>query len=125
MSLFRSYPVVKVVASIEPDKRELAQTDNQVQAKVCLQLLANVENFQSTTTLKLKFKLDPQFGRALFHSDKTNERIWEVQVSEARHCEDFELSIRTKLEYIFRPLELELHYENLQRPPATSPGESS
>lgn len=124
VQLYRSYPVAKVVASIVPDKRELAQTDNLVKATVCVHLQPNVLSLNAETKLQLKFKLDTQFGRASFHSDKTNERVWEIQATESKHCEDFELSIRPKVEFIFRPLELELHYENLNVPSVSSPGES-
>lgn len=124
MLLYRSYPVVKVVASIVPDKRELAQTDNQVRVTVCVKLQPNLENSNTATKLHLKLHLDTQFGRAVFQTDKLNKREWDIQASEVQHCEEFELSIRPKLEFIFRPLELELHYENLNGPSASSPGES-
>lgn len=122
VQLYKSFPVVKVVASIVPDKKELAQTDNQVRASVCIQLVANVKNLKAETSLRLKFKLDPQFGRATF-DDQTNVRDWELLATEEKQCQDFELTIRTRLEFIFRPLELELHYENAILPPA-APGES-
>lgn len=122
VQLYKSFPVVKVVASIVTDKRELAQTDNQVRASVCIQLVANVKNLNAETNLRLKFKLDPQFGRATF-DDQTNLRELETVATEEKQCQDFELIIRPRLEFIFRPLELELHYENAVVAPA-APGES-
>lgn len=116
--------MVKVVASIVTDKQELSQTDSQVTATVCVQLQPNVEKQNSATTLRLKFKLDTHFGRATFLSDRTKERVWEVPASETQHCEDFELIITPKTEFVFKPLELELHYENVNVPSASSPGES-
>lgn len=117
--------MVKVIASIVPDKRELTQTDNQVLATVCVHLQPNVENRNAKTNLRLKFRLDTQFGRASFYTDKTNERVWEIEATEAKHCEVFELSIRPKVEFVFSPLELELQYENLNAPSASVPGESA
>lgn len=124
MLLYKSYPVVRVVASILTDKSKLAQTDNQVNVNVCVHLKPNLKNIKAATTLRLKLKLDTQFRRAMFQSDKTNERIWEIQVNETRFCKKFQLSIRFNIEFIFWPLDLELHYENVNIPSASSPSES-
>lgn len=115
-SVYRSYPVVKVIATIETDKKELAQATTDVLVKVCVHLQPNVEYSKVETNLRLKLKLDTKYQRASFNNDKTNERVWELLTTTAQQCQEFEVSVRTKYEYIFRPLELELHYENLNVP---------
>lgn len=121
VQLYKSYPVVKVVASITPDKKELAQNDSNVRVTVCIQLQPNVQKAGVSTNLRLKFKLDAQYGRAFFE-DKTNVRTWDLVVSDAKHCEEYDLSISSRLDQIFFPLLLELHHQNVDVP--TGPGES-
>lgn len=116
--VYRSYPVAKVIASVETDKRELVQSESQLVASVCVQLQPNIAaDAGAQIKLQLTFKLDTQFGRAFFFDDKNNVRKFEMIASTQKKCQMFDISLKYKLEDIFKPLELELHYVNLNAVP--------
>lgn len=110
--------MVKIVASLLTDKRELVENIKELQLRVCLQLQSNLGQ-PNQAKLQLKLKLDTQFSRAHFFDDRKNVRDFEILATNEKKCENFDVALTYKLSDIFKPLDLQLFYTNLNPVPDT------
>lgn len=113
--IYKSYPVIRVITTINPNSQEIQTTDQTFKFKVCWKFESPTPigfhiNFNAT------IKMDGQLGRALFR-DKQNElELFEILTAKEQ-CKQFTADVTFSIADIFKPIELEMSHNVLNSIP--------
>uniref|UniRef100_A0A6B2EME7 Putative vitronectin receptor alpha subunit n=1 Tax=Phlebotomus kandelakii TaxID=1109342 RepID=A0A6B2EME7_9DIPT len=113
--IYRTYPVVKVVATINPQNRELDIGETSLKFNACW-LLQSPTSFPSNVRLLIKIAADTQFGRVKF-SEGGNSQEFEVKPQSYSQCKIFDVAVESRTEIIFKPIDLDMSWQILDNTP--------
>uniref|UniRef100_A0A1B0DD26 Uncharacterized protein n=1 Tax=Phlebotomus papatasi TaxID=29031 RepID=A0A1B0DD26_PHLPP len=115
--IYRTYPVVKVIGSLNPQNRELDIGDTTLKFNSCWNLQSPT-TFPSNVRLSIKVIADAQYGRITF-PDGGKVQEFEVNVSPQNysHCRVFDVAVESRTEIIFKPIDLEMSWKILDNTP--------
>ncbi|XP_030384138.1 integrin alpha-PS3 isoform X2 [Scaptodrosophila lebanonensis] len=110
--LYRAYPVVKLLATIKSQAREIRPEQTKFQITACYGL-------SSTSTLPsalqqdvaIRIVVDPQVKRVSFTQTRTNELSFNATAGATQQCRVFECNVVYSVNDIFKPIDLEMHYQ--------------
>ncbi|KAJ6640899.1 Integrin alpha-PS3 [Pseudolycoriella hygida] len=119
--VYRSYPVVKVVANVIPLTKELKVTDSSFKFKVCWSLESKFE-LQNETGIILQLKLDPDsiYRRATFVANGNNVLEVNTTANAIESCLEYDASVKYSLEDVYKPIDIEMHYQILNLVPQST-----
>lgn len=106
--IYRSYPVVKINASITPNNQEIKTTDRSIKFSACW-LMESPQPITFDVHYHAIIKIDGQLGRAKF-PDQTN--LYEIHstITGTEQCVDLSAIVTFSIADIFKPIELEMMY---------------
>lgn len=104
--VFKSYPVIRINATITPFSQEIQTTDKLFKFNVCW-LYESSFPIRFDVRFNATVKLDGQLGRALFR-DKTNEYEIIGKITPDEQCVLLEAFVTFSIADIFRPIEIEM-----------------
>lgn len=109
--VFKSYPVVKVMASISSSKSEVLLEEKLVTIKVCATLQTTTE-ITHEVDFATSLMLDVQYNRASF-SPRGLEKVLNdtIKLNQGERCNDYTIHLQGTLHDIFKPLLIEFRYE--------------
>ncbi|XP_059622355.1 integrin alpha-PS3-like [Phlebotomus argentipes] len=107
--VYRTYPVVKVIGTISPNKREMDIGERSMEISVCWSLQSPT-TFPSNIILSMNITADAQYGRIMFPESK-NSLQFEQKAESFSQCKIFEASVESRAETIFKPMDLEMSWE--------------
>ncbi|KAJ6640903.1 Integrin alpha-PS3 [Pseudolycoriella hygida] len=116
--VYRSYPVVKVIANVQPLSKELKTSDTSFNFKVCWSLESKYK-LMDPTKMNIVIKVDPQFGRAHF-PDQTNQMTFNTTALEVEQCREYDATVKFSVADIFKPIDLEMQHSVLDIAPDSS-----
>ncbi|XP_075168394.1 LOW QUALITY PROTEIN: integrin alpha-PS3-like [Haematobia irritans] len=109
--VYKSYPVVSIVATIAPDTREIIQEQTSFQVLLCYQIATNSPLVREQK-VALHLVIDPQVKRVYrIESIKSNQVKMNVTASQQKQCRNLNCYVRFSPANIFKPIQLELTYE--------------
>uniref|UniRef100_A0A1L8E3W8 Putative vitronectin receptor alpha subunit n=1 Tax=Nyssomyia neivai TaxID=330878 RepID=A0A1L8E3W8_9DIPT len=116
--VYRTYPVVKVMASVNPQNRELDIGDRSLKFNACW-YLQSPTTFPSNVRLQLKIIADTQYGRVKFPEGGTSQEF-EVNPQGFSQCKVFDVEVNSRTEIIFKPIDLEMSWQIIDNVPQGS-----
>lgn len=120
--IYKSYPVLRVKASITPFSKEIQTNERSFKFNVCWQYDSKYAiNFD--VKFNATIKLDGQLNRALF-KDKTNAYEIYDKITPNEQCVLLEAFATFSTADIYRPVELEMTYDILNGIPVDDSNES-
>ncbi|XP_067631871.1 integrin alpha-PS3 isoform X2 [Eurosta solidaginis] len=108
--VYRAYPVVKVHASIKSQTREIKTDQNSFKITACYKISTTSQQVRDAD-LALRIVVDPQVKRVKLIQTRTNELSFNVTAGLAEQCRSFDCEVRSSVADIFKPIELEMHYD--------------
>ncbi|XP_055691465.1 integrin alpha-PS3 [Lutzomyia longipalpis] len=117
--IYRTYPVVKVMASVNPQNRELDIGERRLKFNACY-FLQSPTTFPSNVRLQLKLVADAQYERVKFPDDGKSSMEFEVTPQSYSQCKVFDVEVNSKTEIIFKPIDLEMSWKILDNIPQES-----
>lgn len=118
--VFKSYPVVKVMASIISSKNEILLEEKSITIKVCATLQTMTEMNQEVK-FATSIMLDTQYNRASFSPREIEKVLNETtKLNQEERCNDYTIHLRGNLADIFKPLTIEYRYEPIEGVPEYS-----
>jgi hypothetical protein len=118
--VFKSYPVVKVIASIVSSKNEILLEEKSITIKVCATLQTMTE-MAHEVEFATSLMLDTQYSRASFSPREIEKVLNEtIKLNQEERCNDYTIHLRGTLADIFKPLTIEYRYEPIQGVPEYS-----
>ncbi|XP_061397209.1 integrin alpha-PS3 [Musca vetustissima] len=108
--LYHSYPVVSIKATISSQTREISPEQTTFPVTVCYSIATNSRKVKSQE-LALNVVVDPQVKRVRIISTNTNELQFNVTATTTTQCKVVDCNVRFSVSDIFKPIELELHYQ--------------
>lgn len=109
--IYKSYPVIRINASIIPFSQEIQTNDKSFKFNVCWQY-ESIYPIGFDVQFNATIKLDGQLGRAVF-KDKTNEYDIVGKITPVEQCILLESFVTFSIADIFRPIELEMSHNIL------------
>lgn len=109
--IYKSYPVIRINATINPLNYEIKVTARSFKFNVCW-LFESSYPIGFDVHFNATVKLDGQLGRAVFQ-DKRNEYEINGKISPEEQCIQLEASVTFSSADIFRPIELEMTHHVL------------
>lgn len=116
--LYRAYPVVKVIASVSGN-REITTSQNSVEISACYGINTTSAKHEMQD-LKLKIIVDPKVNRAYFAQTGTPVLEYNVRASSRIQCDEHRVHVNFTVSDIFKPIEVQMHYEILNKVPIDS-----
>ncbi|KAL5289506.1 ITGA9.2 family protein [Megaselia abdita] len=116
--LYRAYPVVKVIASVNAN-REITTSQNTIEISTCYGI-NTTSAIHEKQELNIKLIVDPKVNRAYF--DKTGSPVLEYNVlaTSTINCDFHKVNVNFTISDIFKPIELQMHYEVVNKVPTNS-----
>ncbi|XP_005192057.1 integrin alpha-PS3 isoform X2 [Musca domestica] len=108
--LYHAYPVVSIKATVSSQTREISHDQTTFPVTICYSIATNSRTVQSQD-LALNFVVDPQVKRVRIISTNTNELQFNVTATSTTQCKVVDCNVRYSVSDIFKPIELELHYQ--------------
>ncbi|XP_073849058.1 integrin alpha-PS3-like isoform X2 [Musca autumnalis] len=108
--LYHSYPVVSIKATISSQTREISTEQTTFPVTICYSISTNSRKVKSQD-LALNVVVDPQVKRVHIISTNSNEYQFNVTATSTRQCKVIDCNVRYSPSDIFKPIELELHYQ--------------
>lgn len=121
--IYKSYPVIKINATITPFSQEIQTTDKSFKFNVCW-LYESTFPINFDVNFNATVKLDGQLGRAVFQ-DKTNEHDIYGKITPDEQCVLLEASVTFSIADIFRPIEIEMTHHVLNGIPNVNKNDES
>uniref|UniRef100_A0A1L8EBN8 Putative vitronectin receptor alpha subunit n=1 Tax=Haematobia irritans TaxID=7368 RepID=A0A1L8EBN8_HAEIR len=111
--LYRSYPVVSIKATISSQTREIKPEQTSFPVTVCYSIDTTSTKITSQD-LVMHVVLDPQVKRVTIASTNSNEMKFTVSATTRTQCRVLDCNVRFSVSDIFKPIEMELHYQLAQ-----------
>uniref|UniRef100_A0A1B0A219 Integrin alpha second immunoglobulin-like domain-containing protein n=1 Tax=Glossina pallidipes TaxID=7398 RepID=A0A1B0A219_GLOPL len=108
--LYRAYPVVQIHATINSQTREIKPEQTSFPVTVCYGISTTSSRIVSQD-LAVRVAVDPQVKRVKLVSTGTNELTFNASAGLQMQCRVLECDVRFSVADIFKPIELEIHYE--------------
>uniref|UniRef100_A0A1I8P8N4 Integrin alpha second immunoglobulin-like domain-containing protein n=1 Tax=Stomoxys calcitrans TaxID=35570 RepID=A0A1I8P8N4_STOCA len=108
--VYHSYPVVTIKATISSQTREIKPGQTSFPVTVCYSIATNSHKVRAQD-LALHVIIDPQVKRVRIASTNSNELQFNATASTQMQCRVLECNVRFSEADIFKPVELELHYQ--------------
>ncbi|XP_017835481.2 LOW QUALITY PROTEIN: integrin alpha-PS3-like [Drosophila busckii] len=116
--IYRAYPVVKLLASVRSQSREIKPIQNRVQITACYGLTTTSKGqLLQQQDMAMRIVIDAQLKRAKFVSTQSNELSFNAVAGMTQQCRVVEVEVRYSEKDIFQPIELEMHYELTKKVP--------
>lgn len=109
--IYKSYPVIKINATITPFSQEIQTTDKSFKFNVCW-MYESTFSINFNVKFNATIKLDGQLGRAIFQ-DKSNEYDINGKITPDEQCVLLEAFVTFSIADIFRPIEIEMNHHVL------------
>ncbi|XP_016952923.1 integrin alpha-PS3-like [Drosophila biarmipes] len=106
--LYKAYPVVRVIAELRPESREVKQGKDKITIAACYRLDTKAKKMQEQE-LNIRISIDKQLGRAKFPESQTDEICFQATAGLKEICREFKIKLR--FGSVFTPIVLEMHYE--------------
>ncbi|XP_017124265.1 integrin alpha-PS3-like [Drosophila elegans] len=108
--LYRSYPVVKIHATVKFESREMKPGQDTVMISACFKL-STTANMAGVEHQELDFRvvIDKELNRARFAQTQSNEMSFKANASLDERCHD--IVVQMGYSPIFDPIDLEMSYE--------------
>ncbi|XP_031627778.1 integrin alpha-PS3-like [Contarinia nasturtii] len=113
--IYKSYPVIRINATITPFSQEIQTTDKSFKFNVCW-LYESTFPINFDVHFNATIKLDGQLGRAVF-SDRKNEFDIVGVITPSEQCTLLEAFVTFSIAEIFRPIEMEMTHHILNNIP--------
>lgn len=117
--VYRAYPVVQIHATINSLSREIKPDQNKFQVRVCYMISTTSQKIQGQD-LALRIVVDPQVKRVRLSQTQTNELSLNVTAGTQNKCTSMDCEVHFSTEDIFKPIELEMHYDLINGVPNSS-----
>ncbi|XP_017069438.1 integrin alpha-PS3 isoform X2 [Drosophila eugracilis] len=116
--LYRAYPVVKVIATVKSESREIKPEQDKVKITACYRLntTSTAKDVQQQE-LAIRIAIDTQLKRVKFVQTQANEVSFKEIAGLGEQCRVFEAQVRYSEKDIFTPIDLEMHYELTKKVP--------
>ncbi|XP_055921034.1 integrin alpha-PS3 isoform X2 [Eupeodes corollae] len=108
--VYRSYPVVKIHATINSLSREIKPDQTKFQIKICYRLSTTSQKIQSQD-IAIRVSVDPQVKRVTLLQTNSAELAFNAAVGTENQCRLLDANVRFNTADIFKPIELEMHYD--------------
>lgn len=116
--LYRAYPVVKVIAAVSAN-REITTTQNSIEINACYGINTTSARHERQE-LNLKLMVDPKVNRAYFNQNGAPILEYNVLATSTIRCDIHKVNVNFTISDIFKPIELQMHYEILNKVPTDS-----
>lgn len=121
--IYKSYPVIKINATITPFSQEIQTTDKSFKFNVCWMYESTFPiNFD--VHFNATVKLDGQLGRAIFQ-DRTNEYAIRGVITPEEQCVLLQAFVTFSIADIFRPIEIEMTHHVINGIPIDNKNDES
>ncbi|XP_011178712.1 integrin alpha-PS3 isoform X2 [Zeugodacus cucurbitae] len=107
--VYRAYPVVKIHAVVKSATREIKTDQNSFKITACYSI-STTSTQVTGQDLAVRIVVDSQVKRAKFIQTRTNEISFNVSAGLQEQCRTFDCEVYTNVADIFKPIELEMHY---------------
>lgn len=114
--LYKTYPVVKILATLKSETREIKPGQSTFPLSVCYSISTTSSAIRSQK-LALQVVVDPQVKRVTIASTGRNEIKFDVDAQTQMQCRAIDCNVRFIESEIFKPIELELHYNLINQVP--------
>ncbi|XP_037947350.1 integrin alpha-PS3 isoform X1 [Teleopsis dalmanni] len=115
--VYRAYPVVKVITTINSDTREIKPDQKSFKLKCCYKISTKSTKVKNQD-LTLKVVVDPQVKRVKIAQTQANEMSFNVSAGLQTKCSLLDADIVSyNVADIFKPIELEIHYDIIKGVP--------
>lgn len=118
--VYKSYPVVRINATITPLSQEIKTTDRSFEFNACWLIESNYP-IEFDVNFKGIIKIDGQLGRVTF-ADKTNQYEIKSVATGDEQCVQLKAFVTFSIADIFKPIELEMSYIILNGVPQETAG---
>lgn len=120
--VYKSYPVIRINATISPHSQEIKTTDRSFKFSACWSM-ETMHPIEFSVRFHALIKLDGQLGRATF-DDKTN--LYEINstITIDEQCVDLTTFVTFSIADIFKPIELEMAYNIIDGVPQVGHGKT-
>ncbi|CAD7092606.1 unnamed protein product [Hermetia illucens] len=104
--VYRSYPVVKIIGTIDSPSRQIQIDQNKVQIKICWSLQTRSKNV-TAQEVNFSVKFDPILKRLQV---PTTDTTFKAVAKAQTQCKIYDATVKVSLRDIFRPVEIDLYY---------------
>uniref|UniRef100_W8BH52 Integrin alpha-PS3 n=1 Tax=Ceratitis capitata TaxID=7213 RepID=W8BH52_CERCA len=108
--VYRAYPVVKIRATVKSQTREIRTDQNSFKITACYKITTTSTQLKEQD-LAIRLVVDSQVKRAKFIQTRSNELSFNVSAGLQEQCRTFDCEVHTNVADIFKPIELEMHYD--------------
>ncbi|XP_016972539.1 integrin alpha-PS3 isoform X2 [Drosophila rhopaloa] len=116
--LYRAYPVVKIIATVKSESREIKPEQDKVKITACYRLSTTAKAPEvQQQELNIRIAIDTQLKRVKFVQTQTNEMSFKANAGIGEQCQVFETQVRYSEKDIFTPIDLAMHYELTKKVP--------
>ncbi|XP_023173042.2 integrin alpha-PS3-like [Drosophila hydei] len=116
--LYRAYPVVKILATVRSQNREIKPDQTRVQITACYGLSTTAKGSSAQQQeIAMKIVIDAQLKRATFTQSQSSELSFNATAGTTQQCRVFDCEVRYSEKDIFQPIELEMHYDLTKKVP--------
>ncbi|CAO1409381.1 unnamed protein product [Diamesa serratosioi] len=113
--VYRSYPVVKIISSIDPSQREIFTNATSLNITACAHHNSVIK---SNIDFNMTIILDSKYNRTSFKSGK-NQQTEKVKLNAIKQCFNYTITMKKKLTEVYEPLELMMNIQILNNIPTT------
>lgn len=116
--VYRSYPVVKLLASLTSQSREIKPDQNRVQVTACYGLkTTSTQSTAQQQEMGIHIVIDEKLKRAKFTQTHSNTLSFNATAGMTQQCRVFDVEVQYSEKDIFQPIEMEMHYELTHKVP--------
>ncbi|KAH8348432.1 hypothetical protein KR084_007421, partial [Drosophila pseudotakahashii] len=108
--LYKAYPVVKVIAKIKSEYREIKPNREKLNITACYRLDTKAKKMQQLD-LDIRILIDTQLKRLKFSKGQTSEFRFRATAGLENSCQSFEIQVRYSEKDLSTPINLEMHYK--------------
>ncbi|XP_036332455.1 integrin alpha-PS3-like, partial [Rhagoletis pomonella] len=108
--VYRAYPVVKIHATVKSQTREIKTDQNSFKITTCYRITTPSAKVNDQD-LAIRIVVDPQVKRAKLVQTRTNEISFNATAGLQEQCRSFDCEVHSSVADIFKPIELEMHYD--------------
>ncbi|XP_044249047.1 integrin alpha-PS3 [Drosophila takahashii] len=116
--VYRTYPVVKIHATVRSESREIKPQQDKVKISACYRLSSPAKTKEvQKQELDIRISIDKLLKRVEFPQTQTNEVSFQVNATLDEQCRDFEVKVLYSEKDLVKPIDLEIHYELTNKVP--------